>query len=182
MSGRRGYALTLLVLAASAIAAIVVTGFAWISAFYTLPGQTWSEGLSLSGRDLAPLAVGGGWIALACIVGIVATAGVVRRALGVVVAAAGTAVAVGAVVGMSTAPAAMAVAIAREGGTLEAQLTLGMWSAVAAAAGVLTLLCGLATAARGATWPTMSARYERSPKPRSDDPWAALDRGEDPTA
>lgn len=51
---------------------------------------------------------------------------------------------------------------------------------VALAAGVLLVAVGLWTAVRGTSWPALGARYD-APQ-RRDDAWAALDRGEDPTA
>lgn len=182
MSGRRGYAVTLLVMTAAAVIALILTGFAWITATYTLPGQTWFDGLSLAGRNLAPLAVAGAWVALASAVGIIATSGTVRRAVGVLIAAAGAVVVVSTISGVSGAPAAVATAIAREGGTLSSQMSLGLWPALTAVAGLVIVACGLAAAIHGSRWPAMSSRYERSPRTRPEDPWSALDRGEDPTA
>jgi protein-S-isoprenylcysteine O-methyltransferase Ste14 len=54
------------------------------------------------------------------------------------------------------------------------------WRWLAAAAGVLLAATGAFVAVRGPSWTSMAARYD-APQ-RRDDPWAALDRGEDPTA
>ena len=54
------------------------------------------------------------------------------------------------------------------------------WPWVALAAGVLLVATGVWTAVRGPSWPALGARYD-APQ-RRDDAWAALDRGEDPTA
>jgi hypothetical protein len=75
------------------------------------------------------------------------------------------------------------------------------WPALAALGGLLAAAGGTRTAARGHTWPVMGARYERAggTEPdagrkvgaaggtppgsrRTGEFWAALDRGEDPTA
>lgn len=182
MSGRRGYALTLLALAVAAALALVVAGVTWISADYTVAGQTWVDSIALTGRDLAPLTVAGAWVALASAVGIIATARVWRRLVGAIVIIAGVTVAIGAAVGATTASAALVAEVVRAGGTVTAQTAAVIWPVVTAVAGVLITLCGLAAAMHGPRWPAMSTRYERSPKARPDDPWAALDRGEDPTA
>jgi hypothetical protein len=51
---------------------------------------------------------------------------------------------------------------------------------------LLSALCGLVVAGAGAvtarsarSWPAMGTRYDRVPV--RTDPWAAMDRGEDPT-
>ena len=54
------------------------------------------------------------------------------------------------------------------------------WPWVTLAAGVVLLATGLYTAVRGPSWPALGSRYD-APQ-RRDDAWAALDRGEDPTA
>jgi len=66
-------------------------------------------------------------------------------------------------------------------------LDVNLWWLVSVTGGVVLAVGGILTAARGARWPGMSARYERSAprKAAEDDPsalWKSLDRGEDPTA
>ena len=47
------------------------------------------------------------------------------------------------------------------------------------AGGAVLAATGAYAVARGRTWPVLGARYE--PPQRREDPWSALDRGEDPT-
>lgn len=58
------------------------------------------------------------------------------------------------------------------------------WPYVAVLAGGLLALTGVLVAARGPRWAGLSAKYDApADRPRTDaDLWAALDRGEDPTA
>jgi Tryptophan-associated transmembrane protein (Trp_oprn_chp) len=60
---------------------------------------------------------------------------------------------------------------------------------LALAGNVVAIISGLLVVAGGTlavvtcpAWPVMGARYERAVEPEGTDLWAALDRGEDPTA
>jgi hypothetical protein len=104
------------------------------------------------------------WLTLAAVLGIVATRGPARRVVGALLVLAG----LGSVVA--------ALAPVASSGSVEALGAVG---------GVLVMLGGAWTLARGATWPAMGARYDgarpasRSPRPLSA--WEAQDRGLDPT-
>lgn len=56
----------------------------------------------------------------------------------------------------------------------------GSW--VPVIGGAVVAIGGVIAVATSHTWPVMGARYERGAKPENPDLWAALDRGEDPTA
>jgi hypothetical protein len=49
-------------------------------------------------------------------------------------------------------------------------------------AGITVVAGGFIALATSGGWPVMGARYERAAKVEETDLWAALDRGEDPTA
>jgi hypothetical protein len=49
-------------------------------------------------------------------------------------------------------------------------------------AGITVVVGGSLALMTCASWPTMGTRYERAAKVEKTDLWAALDRGEDPTA
>jgi hypothetical protein len=49
-------------------------------------------------------------------------------------------------------------------------------------AGITVVFGGFLAFITCATWPVMGVRYERAAKVEQTDLWAALDRGEDPTA
>jgi hypothetical protein len=106
------------------------------------------------GAVLSALAV----VALAGAGALLATRGAVRLAVGVVLAVTGLGIVAGATRGL---PAA--------------------WPALCAVGGLAVAAVGALAVVRGRGWPGMDTRYERAEPQRSDDLWAALDRGEDPT-
>ena len=59
-----------------------------------------------------------------------------------------------------------------------------LWAWLGASGGTLAGLGALAVVLRSSAWPEPRRRYEASApnRGRADDPWDALDRGEDPTA
>jgi len=58
-----------------------------------------------------------------------------------------------------------------------------LWPALTRLGGLLVLAAGALTVFRGRTWPALGARYDApAARPTDADAWAALDRGEDPTA
>jgi uncharacterized membrane protein (TIGR02234 family) len=181
---RRSYAWTLAAcLAGAALSAYAVT-------------RTWSlqltprTGMSdlrtaRTGADAEPWVIGLALVALAGAGALLATRGVARRVLGVLLALAGAGVAAGAVIGrLSVSPG-------------KAGAGADVWP-IACVLGGLIIVAGGVTAARlGHRWPTMSARYDRKPvapaqvRRSSPDPelapadhraaWDAIDRGDDPT-
>lgn len=118
-------------------------------------------GLVLSGAAMIWLGSGSGpqalgWLVLASIAGVVATGGVGRRLIAVVVLLAGAAaIVLGIAQGVSALPIVLA-------------------GAVAVVVSVLIWIYG-------GQWPGLSTRY-RTPRDRPTDPWTELDAGRDPTA
>lgn len=179
MTGRRA---ALLLVAAGAVLAFVAYGRPWVVV------QTQAAGLptvshEVTGRDLEP---GAGFLPLlllAALLALWATSGWWRRAVGVVVVAAGLGVALGAV--RAGHPSAGALAVASGlGGDLDASGTA--WWLAALLAGLLAAVGGALAAVGGHRWGTMAARYERqdpadaaAARPRSA--WEVLDAGGDPT-
>ena len=203
MSTRRSYALALLAcLVGAGLASYAVTR-TWSLLVVERPGLT-DLRTARTGADLEPWVIGLALVALAGTGALLATRGVVRRGLGVLLALAGLGVAAGAIVGR----AGLDVGRAGAGGTL--------WPIACALGGAIIALGGLTAARRGLRWPAMSARYERGtstasphrpgahsgpsaasgsepgagsePNPDTSRPadyrltWEALDRGDDPTA
>lgn len=128
----------------------------------TSPGRSYALALLLMAGGLVGviLAFGLPWLAVAAVVGVIATRGWVRRLIGALLAIAGTATAA---VGLLTGEAA-----------------------VPAVVGGLVLATGaLWTALRGQEWPVMGARYEPTAgerrRARAVSDWDALDQGRDPT-
>ncbi|MFG1606372.1 Trp biosynthesis-associated membrane protein [Actinoplanes sp. NPDC049265] len=135
-----------------------------------------------------------GLVALGGAAALLATRGVVRRGLGVLVVLAGMGLAVAAVVGRAGLDAG------------EAGAGAVVWPAACVIGAALIVVGGLSAARRGHRWPSMGSRYERSkaPSPHAEpggasEPsaaaglkpgvtgtdtraaWDALDRGDDPT-
>ncbi len=149
---------------------------------------------SASGADIVPLAGALGVVVLAAFGAVVATRGLVRRALGVLIMVAAASI------------VAAALRTGSAGSQLEAELTAKGWSGgsystadqpwrwVALAAAVLCVVAGAAVAAYGPGWATMGPRYDapttaaESPEPARGaeemseaDVWREIDRGRDPT-
>ncbi|WP_433794265.1 Trp biosynthesis-associated membrane protein [Actinoplanes sp. CA-252034] len=133
-----------------------------------------------TGADLQPWLIGLAVVALAGTGALLATRGVARRALGVLLALTGAGVAVGAI-------------LARAGADPGAAGTVWPVACVGGAAAVV--VAGVLAARHGHLWSAMSSRYERYERRpaapvvvETDGPtagrdlWDALDRGEDPTA
>jgi hypothetical protein len=106
-------------------------------------------------------------VALAGAGAVLATRGLLRTAVGVLLLVCGLGLAVGALSQLGSGAAAG-------------------WVLAAALGGLAVAAAGVLTVARGRAWPGMAARYER-PVPAAGPPktgaqfWDALDRGDDPT-
>jgi hypothetical protein len=125
-----------------------------------------------TGADVQPWLIGLAVVALAGTGALLATRGVARRVLGVLLALTGTGVVAGA-------------ALARAG--VDPGTAGPVWPLACACGGVAVLAGGVLAARHGHLWSAMSARYERRPAAPVEvetgrDLWDALDRGEDPTA
>jgi uncharacterized membrane protein (TIGR02234 family) len=156
--------------------------------------RTWSElvtarpGLSAlhevrTGADVAGWVVALALVALAGAGALLATRGLPRRVVGVLLALAGLGVVAGAVAGR----AGLRVGVAGAGAT--------WWPVLCVLGGALIALGGLSAARHGQEWPAMGARYERGAAAPPPEPgtgpdqrldtraaWDALDRGDDPTS
>jgi uncharacterized membrane protein (TIGR02234 family) len=203
MTSRRSYALALLAcLVGAGLASYAVTR-TWSLLVVQRTGLTDLRTVR-TGADVEPWVIGLALVALAGTGALLATRGVVRRGLGVLLALAGVGVAAGAVIGR----AGLDIGRAGAGGTL--------WPVACALGGAIIAVGGLTAARHGHRWPAMSARYERgtsaasthqpgagsgpsaaagpgrgeSPEQNPDTSrpadyrvtWDALDRGDDPTA
>jgi uncharacterized membrane protein (TIGR02234 family) len=180
VSGRRGLLTAISLLAVGGALLLVSGGRAWSTTTTRSPGFP-EVVVSTTGAAVAPLVVATGVLALAAAAALVALRGWGRRILGVLVAMAGAATLIQ-VVTASTPSASGA------GPAGDMVLDGSLWRPLAAAAAALVTGAGALIAVRGGRWPAMGAKYERdrgaaSARPADpDDTWAALDRGEDPTA
>lgn len=185
MTGRQQYLGALLRIAGGAGLTLLAAVPVWITATVVTAGlgtTTYQVTGSQASAGLVAVAL----VALAGSVAVVATGGRVRQAVGVLVVLAGCAVvALAAVPGLRPAEAARGAVTASAGGATGPLTTTGsLWWLVAVLGGLLVVSGGVSTVRRGRAWPTMSARFERAGTSRrgaTTDPWAALDRGDDPT-
>lgn len=127
----------------------------------------------VTGADALPALGGVALLALAGVAGVVATGGLLRRAVGVLLVLAGAAVAVGAVT--SAVPP----------GDVPTSTTPAWWLAVLG--GALPVVVGAVVLVRERRLPRLGARYAApGARPAPTDPdraaWQELDAGRDPTA
>jgi uncharacterized membrane protein (TIGR02234 family) len=161
-------------------------------------GQSWATAhavdsvltrKSVTGGELTGAATALGWAGLAGLLALFAVGGRVRAGLGVLLALFG----VGLVYVSATSTGhehVLSVAADKSQSIQMAGLVAidtTAWPIVSVIGGVLLAAGGLLVAIRGARWPGMSSRYERSATKKQVEPddavgmWKALDRGEDPT-
>jgi hypothetical protein len=161
---RRYLVAVLLCLAGSALAAYAATR-TWSVDVVPRGGGLSELRTTRTGADASPWLPALGVVGLAGAGALLATRGAVRRAIGVLLMAAGLVVPV----------LALAAAV-------------GLWPLLCALGGLAVVAAGALAVAYGHRWPAMGARYERRPdgqRPGADptrSAWEALDRGEDPTS
>jgi uncharacterized membrane protein (TIGR02234 family) len=187
VTARREYTIALLTGAVGAGLIWLALRERWAQAIFTQPKPLPQQTISDSGADLVPLAGGLALAALACLVAIIATRGVWRRAVGVLLAlfgaGAGAAVvtavtaasvisvaeshvgspesaAISGAAGSTTSGSSSGTPVVISGSTAHAVIGGGSWRAVVIIGALLIFAAGLATVTRGADWPVMSSRYE----------------------
>jgi uncharacterized membrane protein (TIGR02234 family) len=188
------FGLALLLDLLGAAGALLVALRRWQTITTPRPAPLHDDLLRVSGRtiDAAPTALA--LVALAGVVAVLATRGMVRRVIGGVLALAGVGLIWRAVASAGSVSTSRARALVREhhatvtaSGGRPHVATSEVWPALTVVCGVLVLGAGALIAWRGHDWQAMSARYERSSSPERDATkaaaslWSALDRGEDPT-
>lgn len=209
-SPRREYALVLLLGLAGAALVLLSIRQAWAQVVTVAPQPLSAVTVSVRGQDLVPLAGALGLAALAGLAAVLATRGLVRRLVGVLLvgfgvgaavavsmhlgraavlaAAAGTAAAsspAGSVTGGSAPGAGFAVP-GVVGGSMAGHVTMAglpwRWAVLLGALAVVA--AGVLVTWRGATWPVMSSRYDQPAARRPADTatlWDSLSMGVDPT-
>jgi hypothetical protein len=182
---RREYGLALLTGAVGAGLILLAVRQHWAQAVFTPPKPLAPQVIDVSGADLVPLAGALAVAALAGLAAVIATRGVVRRAAGAVLAlfgaGAGAAVtmavtaasvlsvaashvgspesaAVSGAAGSTTSGSSVSTPVVVTGSAGHAVMTGTPWRVAVLAGALLVFGAGLATAARGARWPVMSAR------------------------
>jgi uncharacterized membrane protein (TIGR02234 family) len=184
--------------------ALLAAGRTWATVTFDAQAGPLAAGkVSLSGGELAAWLTPAVLAALAAGAAVLATRGVARRLVGLVISLCGAAAMAGAWSGTraetiaGTAREHAATAMIPQGGAAAAQSVVWAWPLAAAVGGFVLVAAGVAAAVMGGRWPAMSSRYDRPgragrtgpgsgrvPDRRSGDRalWDALDEGEDPTA
>jgi uncharacterized membrane protein (TIGR02234 family) len=189
----RAFGLALLLDLLGAGGALLLSTREWQTVRLARPAPLRDVVLGVNGRtvDSAPTALA--LVALAGVVAVLATRGVARRVVGVVLVIAGVALA------WRAALAARAVGDGRARSLLAAHrrsidltgvhpsvATHAVWAVLTVLAAVFVVAGGGLVAWRGARWQVMSRRYD-APDPEQESArtattmWTALDRGQDPT-
>lgn len=176
----RGLRAAVLGCLAGAALVLLAAAQVWVTVRLPTPPPLPGRRLALTGAELVPALRPLALLGLAGAAALLATRRWGRAVVGALVTAAGLLVLVGAV--RLVADPAGAVARARP--EVSAPQHVSGWPAAAAAGGLLLALSGGGTVLRSHRWAGLGRRYEppaaaaAGPAP---DPWAALDRGEDPT-
>jgi uncharacterized membrane protein (TIGR02234 family) len=187
-SPKREYGYALLTGAVGAGLVLLALRAQWAQAVFTPQKPLTSEVVNVSGNDLVPLAGGLALAALAGLIAVIATRGVVRRAVGVLLAlfgaGAGAAVlttvtaatVLSVAAGQVASPESAALsgtagsttsggssgsgAVVVSGAAGHAIMTGSPWHVAVIIGALLIFAAGLVTAMRGQDWPVMSARYD----------------------
>lgn len=193
-ASRRGYGLTLVIGLLAATVVTVGTSKAWAAATVTIQGLPTLRA-SATGADMAPLVGALGVVLLAAFGVVIATRGLVRRGVGLLIVVVALVVLVAAVHPGGAHDALDAALSAKglpRGHAFETQSAVWRWLVFAAS--VPCALAGAAVAAYGGHWATMGSRYDSpgaagpiaaAPGPEAGldeaDAWRAIDQGQDPT-
>jgi uncharacterized membrane protein (TIGR02234 family) len=200
MDARRGLRYTVVSLAAVALGgglALLASGRAWVTVHVDRPAPLPDLSVGLTGRTLQAAVPGLAVVALAGVVGLLATRGLARRIVGAVIVLAGVALAIAAsgAGSVSSAEARRLVAETRTGTSLDPMAPLRLssqhvWPVLAIVGAVLVVAGGVLAALGWTSGAGLGRRYE-APTTATGPPvsgeidlalWQRLDRGDDPTA
>lgn len=173
---RGGYLVTLVVLIAAAALALWSLAQPWVSGL-TSNGFA-DRTVEVTGSQLYPVSAAGCWLALACVLAIVASSGRARRVVAAVLVISAAAVLVAPIAFFASTEAEL-LTEAAEVAARDAVRT-SMWL-VTGVAGLLILACAAVIWVRGSGWRSLSGRQSNT-STRKESSWELLDRGEDPTA
>jgi hypothetical protein len=140
--------------------------------------STGLAGERVTGAD-TPVAAALSLVALAGVAAALLVRNSIRRAIGALLVAG----AVG-IVAAYLAPAdALTYTVFAAGDAADVDVGRSLWAWLGVAGGVAVGLGALAITVRAGRWPEPRRRFEApaSTRQRTEDPWDALDRGEDPT-
>jgi uncharacterized membrane protein (TIGR02234 family) len=166
----------------SSVIVLIALGRPWVVAIYEESGFP-SVNLSLSANQLSASLNGLALAAIASALGAIATRGVFRRLVGIVIFALGTGIVLSTISLTNNMNELVGLqfeqAVGR--GVTDWVAETSNYALVVIPAGILIALCGIAIAVKSFET-AMSQRYERNPSKESElTPWQALDQGIDPT-
>jgi len=153
--------------------------------------------ISQLGRELAPVAGASVWVVLAGVLGVIATRGWGRVAIGLAVCGSGLLTAVGAASAGADLAGAASAGLGSDA-VVQVAIAAIPWWWIAAVCGGIAAASGAYVAVRVPSWPGLSRRYDRTDAgvapsrqlgssepapvaPTAREQWDALDRGTDPT-
>jgi uncharacterized membrane protein (TIGR02234 family) len=186
MTARRELQLAVVLCLVGSAAVLVAASRSWVGLRMPAAAPLPSHTLRVSGAHLAPGARPLALLGLAGVAALLATRKLGRLVVGALVAVAGLGVV--AVIVRVLADPAQALARSeplRLDPRVAGRPDLGAWPYLALLGGLLIAAGGVLIAVRGRRWATLAARYDApaTPEPVGEESvWAALDRGEDPTA
>ncbi len=192
---RRGYVIALLLELIGAGGALLVALRTWQVVTTRRAAPLPDDVLRVSGRTIDSASTAFALVALAGVVAVLATRGVIRRLVGLLVALAGAGLVWRAIVSWDAVGVDRARSLIADrhrtltlgDGVVPAVTVHTVWPALSLACGVLVAVAGGLVAWRGQRWQAMSSRYETpaseaDPAKAAASMWTAFDRGEDPTS
>ena len=190
MSPRRLYALVVLGTLAAGGLAFFAASRTWAHVRIATDGLP-SDSVDVTGGDAQPLVSALALVVVTAALAVLAASPRVRRVVGVFTVLVAVAAAAIVLLGGSSLDRAVDHAVEASPaytGTGDHDFTTSVWKYVTVLGFVAAALLGGITAKLGATWPTMSSRYDApaarpaAAAPQSDtEMWKALDEGRDPT-
>ena len=190
MNARRLYAPVVLGTLAAGGLAFFAASRTWAHVRVATDGLP-SDSVDVTGADAQPLVSALALVVVTAALAVLAASPRLRRAVGVFTVLVAVTAAVTVLLGGSSLDNAVDHAVEASPaytGTGDHDFTTSAWKYVTAIAFVIAAVLGAVTAKLGATWPTMSGRYDAPAArpavtaPESDaEMWKALDEGRDPT-
>jgi uncharacterized membrane protein (TIGR02234 family) len=186
VNGRRSLGIAIAVIAAGGLLVLLSSGRTWARATQPALAGNGHVALAVTGHQVAPSIPALGFALLTLAAAVLAARGRLRRVVGVIVVFIGATT-----IGVALkAPGQVSQALEhREVGAagLAVHASANGWWVLTLIGGLLATVAGAVTVLRGNRWAALGARYDApTTPPRVSDPaadaWAALDRGEDPTA
>lgn len=189
---RRLFALALLLDIVGSSAALLISTRPWQTIVVDRARPLADVTVQISGRSLDPAILGATLVALAGVVAVLATRGIARQSVGVLVALAAVLLGWRALTNAHKVSHSRAINLvtARRGSVgISANSTARIdlhqaWPILTVASAAVALVAGLLVALFGGRWSSMSSRYEAptsKPVASEEAMWTALDRGDDPT-